>query len=96
MSTGIWVFLIILFTIGGGVAGFFIARATFKSYIEKNPPIDEKVIRVMYMQMGITPSQKKINQVLSQVKSTAGKKDSKKAKKAKANAPKKTLSGKKI
>lgn len=95
MTTGIWIFLIILFVIGGGVAGFFIARATFKSYIEKNPPIDEKVIRVMYMQMGITPSQKKINQVLSQVKTTAAKKEKKKSNK-KDNTSKKTLSGKKL
>lgn len=92
MNTGIWIFLLIVALIAGGVAGFFISRATFKNYVEKNPPIDEKIIRVMYMQMGITPSQKKINQVLSQVKAEAGKKE----KKSKKVETKKTLSGKKV
>lgn len=93
MNIGIAILLIVLALIGGGVAGFFISRATFKGYVEKNPPIDEKIIRVMYMQMGITPSTKKINQVLSQVKAEAQKKDKKKNKK---NDTKKTLSGKKV
>lgn len=92
MNTGIWIFIVILALIGGGALGFFIARSTMKSYMEKNPPIDEKIIRVMYMQMGITPSQKRINQVLAQVKQTAGKKEPK-AKKGETKT-KKTLSGK--
>lgn len=91
MNTGIWIFLVIVALIGGGVAGFFISRATFKNYVQKNPPIDEKLIRVMYMQMGITPSQKRINQVLQQVKQNAGKNESK----SKKGEVKKTLSGKK-
>lgn len=91
MNTGIWIFLVIVALIGGGVAGFFISRATFKNYVQKNPPIDEKLIRVMYMQMGITPSQKRINQVLQQVKQNAGKNEPK----SKKGEVKKTLSGKK-
>ncbi|HLR39685.1 MAG TPA: YneF family protein, partial [Jeotgalicoccus sp.] len=34
-------------------------------YLEKNPPINEDVLRMMMMQMGQKPSQKKINQMMS-------------------------------
>lgn len=34
-------------------------------YLEKNPPINEDMLRIMMMQMGQKPSQKKINQMLS-------------------------------
>jgi len=48
-----------------GVAlGFFIARKTMINYLKKNPPINEQMIRMMMMQMGMTPSQKKINQMM--------------------------------
>ncbi|WP_083234369.1 YneF family protein [Acholeplasma laidlawii] len=40
----------------GAVAGFFIARAWFKKYLEKNPPMDERSIREMFRQMGRTPT----------------------------------------
>ena len=50
--------------IAGLVAGFFIARAVMKKYLTKNPPINEKMIRAMMMQMGRTPSQKQVNQVM--------------------------------
>lgn len=52
----------------GGIAGFFIARAWFKKYLEKNPPIDEHSIREMFRQMGRTPSEKQVRQVLASMK----------------------------
>lgn len=64
-----WVLLISIGTlIIGAVAGFFIARAWFKKYLEKNPPIDERSIREMFRQMGRTPSEKQVRQVLSSMK----------------------------
>ena len=48
----------------GVVIGFFIARAYTKKYMKKNPPINEQMIRAMMMQMGRTPSQKQINQMM--------------------------------
>ncbi|VEU82364.1 YneF family protein [Acholeplasma hippikon] len=66
-----WYF-VLLIAIGallvGGVAGFFIARAWFKKYLEKNPPIDERSIREMFRQMGRTPSEKQVRQVLASMK----------------------------
>lgn len=50
--------------IAGLVIGFFAARAFMKKYLKKNPPINEKMIRAMMQQMGRTPSQKQVNQVM--------------------------------
>lgn len=55
-------FVLIFFA--GGVAGFFIARNYMKKYMQKNPPINEQMIRAMMSQMGRTPSQKQVNQVM--------------------------------
>ncbi|MFP4177480.1 MAG: YneF family protein [Acholeplasmataceae bacterium] len=49
----------------GAVAGFFIARAWFKRYLEKNPPVNEKMIREMMRQMGRTPSERQVRQIMS-------------------------------
>ena len=65
-----WVaFLFDLFKILGGlivgiIIGFFIARNYMKKYMKQNPPINEQMIRAMMMQMGRTPSQKQINQMM--------------------------------
>lgn len=64
MST-IWVVLIALVALLAGVAlGFFIARKYMMSYLKKNPPINEQMLRTLMMQMGQKPSQKKINQMM--------------------------------
>ncbi|RIN46665.1 YneF family protein, partial [Staphylococcus simulans] len=34
-------------------------------YLKKNPPINEEMLRMMMMQMGQKPSQKKINQMMT-------------------------------
>lgn len=53
-----------LAAVAGIAIGFFIARKTMMSYLKKNPPINEQMLRVMMMQMGQNPSQKKINQMM--------------------------------
>ncbi|SDY68080.1 hypothetical protein SAMN05421736_10315 [Evansella caseinilytica] len=50
--------------LAGVALGFFIARQYMMNYMKKNPPINEKMLRVMMMQMGMNPSQKKINQMM--------------------------------
>lgn len=50
--------------IAGAVAGFFLARNYMKKYMKKNPPINEQMIKAMMSQMGRTPSQKQINQMM--------------------------------
>jgi hypothetical protein len=48
----------------GGISGFFIARNYMKKYIKQNPPINEQMIKAMMTQMGRTPSQKQVNQMM--------------------------------
>ncbi|MDY0074788.1 MAG: YneF family protein [Acholeplasmataceae bacterium] len=62
-----WVLLLIIIgtLLVGGVVGFFLARAWFKKYLEKNPPVNEKMIREMMRQMGRTPSEKQVRQILA-------------------------------
>ena len=48
----------------GGVIGFFIARKFMMKYLKKNPPINEDMIKALMMQMGRTPSQKQVNQMM--------------------------------
>ena len=49
----------------GGIVGFFLARRFFTRYLEKNPPVNEKMIRAMMQQMGRTPSEKQVRQVMA-------------------------------
>lgn len=48
----------------GLIIGFFGARLFMKKYLKENPPINEKMIKIMMQQMGRTPSQKQINQMM--------------------------------
>ena len=52
--------LIVLGVVVGGIAGFFISRSVFKKQLKKNPPINEKMIRALYMQMGRKPSEAQV------------------------------------
>ena len=51
--------------VAGVALGFFIARKSMMNYLQKNPPINEQMLKMMMMQMGQKPSQKKINQMMS-------------------------------
>ena len=61
-----WLWIIIALLVGA-VVGFFVAQRQLKKYLQKNPHINEEVVRTMMMQMGRTPSQKQINQVMKQI-----------------------------
>ena len=61
----IWdILYLLLGVIVGGIAGFFIARHYMQKYIKDNPPINEQMIKTMMQQMGRTPSQKQVNQMM--------------------------------
>lgn len=49
----------------GAIIGFFLARVWFKRYLDKNPPVNEKMIREMMRQMGRTPSEKQVRQIMA-------------------------------
>ena len=49
----------------GGLIGFFVSKKMFTNQLKKNPPINEKMIRAMFMQMGRKPSESQIKQVMN-------------------------------
>ncbi len=55
---------ILLGLVAGAAGGFFLARYMFKKELQKNPPINEKMIRAMFTQMGQKPSEAKIRQIM--------------------------------
>jgi uncharacterized protein len=65
MQLWLEIVLIVVALLVGAVVGFFAARAYFKKYLEKNPPINEKMIRAMMSQMGRKPSEKQVRQVMA-------------------------------
>ena len=60
-----WCLIIFGFLLVGAVIGFFVSRKIMTKYLEKNPPVNEKMIRVMFQQMGRTPSEKQVRQVMA-------------------------------
>ncbi len=73
MGTGLWILVVILALVAGVALGFFIARRYMMSYLKKNPPINEQMLKMMMMQMGMKPSQKKINQMMAAMNKQQGK-----------------------
>lgn len=59
-SIGYFVFGLL---VGGGL-GFYFTKRKFEKDIKENPPINEKMIRAMYMQMGRKPSEAQIKQIM--------------------------------
>jgi len=72
LATWIWILIVIVALVGGLALGFFLARKYMMDYLEKNPPINEDMLRMMMMQMGQKPSQKKVNQMMSMMNKNAG------------------------
>lgn len=66
-ATAWWLTLIYVIVgfIAGGIVGFLVARNLIKKEIEKNPPINENMIRAMFMQMGRKPSEAQIRAVMN-------------------------------
>ena len=58
----------LLYFIGGGIVGaiisYFVTRKQFEKHLKENPPINEKMIRAMYAQMGRKPSEAQIRQIM--------------------------------
>jgi uncharacterized protein len=70
---GIYILVGALCLLAGVALGFFIARKYMMSYLKKNPPINEQMLKMMMMQMGMKPSQKKINQMMNAMNKQQGK-----------------------
>ena len=68
MTTGAWIFIVIIGILLGAVGGFFLARRYMMNYFQENPPISEDMLRVMMMQMGQKPSERKVKQIMASMK----------------------------
>lgn len=64
INIAVFIFSLVGVLLVGGVIGFFLARWLLKREMQKNPPINEKMIRVMFAQMGRTPSEKQIREIM--------------------------------
>ena len=69
-----FVFIIIGCIILGFIIGFLVARKIISKYLQKNPPVNENMIRAMYRQMGRTPSEKQVREVMRSMEEAKTKK----------------------
>lgn len=51
----------------GGFLGFYFTKKRFEKELRENPPINEKMIRAMFLQMGRKPSEAQIKQIMKSV-----------------------------
>lgn len=58
----------------GLIIGFIVTRKLISKYLKKNPPVNENMIRAMYRQMGRTPSEKQIREVMRSMEDAKDKK----------------------
>ena len=66
MEVQIYLFVIYLVVaLVGGVAAGYLPRFIFKRELKKNPPVNEKMIRVMLTQMGRKPSEKQVREIMN-------------------------------
>lgn len=68
MDTAPFIFTIIGVLIVGLAVGFVVTKTVIQKQIQKNPPINEKMIRVMFQQMGRKPSEAQIRAIMASMK----------------------------
>lgn len=51
----------------GAALGFYFTKQRFEKQLKENPPINEKMIRAMFLQMGRKPSEAQIRQIMKTV-----------------------------
>lgn len=56
----------------GAVVTFFLTKRKFEKEIKENPPVNEKMIRAMYLQMGRKPTEAQIRQVMKAFNGAGG------------------------
>ena len=61
---------VVLGLVIGAIDGFFISRKVFQRQLKKNPPITEKQIRALYMQMGRKPSEAQVRAAMKAMNNT--------------------------
>ncbi|MBQ1826996.1 MAG: YneF family protein [Erysipelotrichaceae bacterium] len=60
---------VLLGVVIGAIAGWFFTRKAIQKELAENPPVNEKMIRAMFLQMGRKPSEAQIKQVMKSMNS---------------------------
>ena len=68
---GGWFGLVMLALVLGAIGGFFLSRYIIKRELKKNPPINEKMIRAMFLSMGRKPSEAQIRAVMRNMQNSS-------------------------
>lgn len=68
LGTAGYILSLVLALIIGLVVGFVVTKSMLQKQLKKNPPINEKMIRAMFMQMGRKPSEADIRRVMNSMK----------------------------
>ena len=62
LSSVLWILLGVVI---GAIVTWFLSQKFFKNQLKKNPPVNEKMIRAMFLSMGRKPSESQIRQVMN-------------------------------
>ena len=68
LAIGLIIGLSIILFILGGFLGFYFTKKMFEKQLRENPPITEKMVRAMFLQMGRKPSEAHIKNVMRSMK----------------------------
>ncbi len=68
LADGAWAGILVAAVIAALIGGFFGARWYFKKQLEKNPPINEAMIRTLYQSVGRKPSEADIQRTMNAVR----------------------------
>ena len=69
-----FVFIVLGCLLLGFIIGFIVTRKLIQKYMKKNPPVNENMIRAMYRQMGRTPSEKQVREIMRSMEDAKDKK----------------------
>jgi uncharacterized protein len=64
VSTWLVIVLVGLALVVGAGGGFYLSQRVTKKYLKENPPVSEKMIRLMFQQMGRKPSEKQVREIV--------------------------------
>lgn len=64
MELWLAIVLISVALIAGALLGFYFSQRFTKKYLKDNPPVSEKMIRLMFQQMGRKPSEKQVREIV--------------------------------
>ncbi len=68
LAIGLIIGLSLILFILGGFLGFYFTKKMFEKQLKENPPITEKMVRAMFLQMGRKPSEAHIKNVMRSIK----------------------------